>query len=76
MNILYFSLLICLILVSIYAENIQSKKIALTILIVLFSLVGIIQLSKFGLSKGLGGVLGMFLPASIAGYFLNKISKK
>ena len=76
MNILYLSLLICLILVSIFAENIRTKKIALTILIVLFSLAGIIQLSKFGLSRGLAGVLGMFLPASIAGYFLNKISKK
>ena len=76
MDILYFSLLICLILVSIFAENVQTKKITLTILIVLFSLAGIIQLSKFGLSRGLAGVLGMFLPASIAGYFLNKISKK
>ena len=76
MNILYFSLLICLILLSIFAENIRTKKITLTILIVLFLLAGIVQLSKFGLSKGLGGILGMFFPASIAGYFLNKISKK
>lgn len=76
MNILYFSLLICLILVSIFTKNVQTKKIALTILIALFSLAGIIQLFKFGLSRGFAGVLGMFLPASIAGYFLNKISKK
>lgn len=76
MEILYFCFLLSLILVAITAKSLQTKKIVLSILLILFILAGLIQFARFGFDKGLAGVLGMCFPASITAYFLNKVLNK
>ncbi len=76
MEILYIFVIVALILASIISQNLQIKRVALTILLILFSLGAIAQFVRVGFEKGLAGVLGMCLPAGITAYFLNKINKK
>ena len=76
MEILYICFLLALILVAIISQSLRIKKIALSILLVLFILAAITQFVRFGFDKGLAGVLGMCLPAGITAYFLNKVISK
>jgi hypothetical protein len=66
-------ILISLIVWAILTKSYQIKRRILIFYLILTSCGAFVHISKFGFTKGVGGIIGTLLPIGIVVYFLNKI---